>query len=222
MICITKHQTSGQKPHQTIRLWIIQSVAAAALGLLTSMSYGNNGDAEAGATKAATCAACHGPDGNSVVAMWPSIAGQHENYIATTLMAFKSGDRQDPVMGAQAMILQDQDIADLAAYYSQQSGARRTANPDLASAGERLYRGGNKETKVSACIACHGPKGRGNEPAGYPSLMGQHAVYTAKQLNDYKSGQRKSDGDRRMMRMITERLTNKEIQEVSAYIQGLR
>jgi cytochrome c553 len=125
-------------------------------------------------------------------------------------------------MSTQAINLTDQDIADLSAYYAEQSGARRTANKDLVDAGERLYRGGDKETSISACIACHGPTGRGNAPAGYPSLAGQHAVYTEKQLNDYKNDQRQTDGNSRTMRMITERLTNKEIKEVSAYIQGLR
>ncbi len=180
------------------------------------------GDAEAGKAKSATCMACHGPDGNSIVAQWPSIAGQHANYIEDTLQAFKSGLRSDPVMSAQAMPLNDQDIADLAAYYATQTGAKRTADPDLVSKGERAYRGGNKETSVSACIACHGPNGRGNAPAGYPSLTGQHAAYTEKQLNDYKNNVRKTDGDERVMRAIAERLTSAEIKEVAAYIQGLR
>ena len=192
------------------------------LSIATSVAYAAVGDAKSGASKAATCAACHGPNGNSVVAMWPSIAGQHESYIKDTLAAFKAGTRKDPVMGAQTQTLNEQDIADLAAYYAEQTGARRTADPTKAAAGERLYRGGNKETKASACIACHGPKGRGNEPAGYPSLTGQHAVYTAKQLNDYKNGQRESDGDTQIMRDIAKRLTTDEINEVAAYIQGLR
>ena len=203
-------------------LSIYRLVAALLIGLLTTTSVLAEGDAEAGAAKAATCTACHGPNGNSIVAMWPSIAGQHESYIRKTLQAFKDGTRTDPVMAAQAMTLSDEDIADLAAYYSAQTGTRRTANAELADEGERLYRGGNKDTSVSACIACHGPKGRGNEPAGYPSLTGQHADYTAKQLNAYKNDQRKSDGDTRMMRMIAERMTAKEIAAVSAYIQGLR
>ncbi len=214
MICFTKDQPVIRA---TCRIF-----AALLFSVVTTVSFAAGGDAKAGESKAATCAACHGPNGNSVVAMWPSIAGQHESYIADTLGAFKAGTRKDPVMGAQALALNEQDIADLAAYYAEQTGTRRTADPKLAPAGERLYRGGNKETSISACIACHGPNGRGNGPAGYPSLAGQHAVYTAKQLNDYKSGQRESDGDTRIMRGIAERLTADEINEVAAYIQGLR
>jgi cytochrome c553 len=161
-------------------------------------------------------------DGNSVNPQWPSIAGQHASYLTSTLHAFKNGDRKDVLMGSQASILSDQDIADVAAYYSSQTATKRTANPELARTGERIYRGGDKETSVSACIACHGPTGRGNAPAGYPSLTSQHSVYTAKQLNDYKKGARVSDGDTQMMRNITARLSQDQIDAVAAYIQGLR
>jgi cytochrome c553 len=179
------------------------------------------GDAAAGKDKSGTCAACHGADGNSANPTWPSIAGQNEAYIVATLEAFKAGERTDPVMGAQANPLSDADIADLAAYFSAQTPKRRTANPQLAELGKRIYQGGIKETSVSACIACHGPTGAGIEPAAYPALAGQHAPYTAKQLNDYKSGARTSDGDAQIMRNITARLTQQEIEAVAAYIQGL-
>jgi cytochrome c553 len=204
-----------------IRIATLMTVAV----VISAVSYAAvaaDGDAEAGKAKSAICTACHGPNGNSVVATWPSIAGQHANYLEASLLAFRSGERGDPVMGTQALNLSDQDIADLAAYYAAQSGARRTANTERAARGERLYRGGNKDTDTSACIACHGPTGRGNAPAGYPSLTGQHAVYTEKQLNDYKNNLRKTDGDTGPMRMIAERLTNEEVQDVAAYIQGLR
>ena len=181
-----------------------------------------SGDAAAGAARAATCAACHGMDGNSINPQWPSIAGQHESYLRGTLNDFKSGARKDVLMGSQALALSDQDIADLAAHFAAQTATRRTADPQIAETGERLYRGGDKETSVSACIACHGPAGRGNAPAGYPSLTGQHAAYTAKQLADYKSGNRVTDGDIQIMRDIVARLNQEQIDAVAAYIQGLR
>ncbi len=180
------------------------------------------GDVAAGQQKAATCVACHGMDGNSVNPQWPSLAGQHANYIADTLVAFKTGKRSDVLMNAQAMILQDSDLADVSAYFAAQTPTQRTADPALADAGERLYRGGDIENGVSACIACHGPSGRGNAPAGYPSLTGQHAFYTAKQLNDYKSGARTSDGDQQIMRNVSAVLSQEQIDAVAAYIQGLR
>jgi cytochrome c553 len=180
------------------------------------------GDAEAGAARSAACGACHGADGNSVNPQWPSIAGQNATYIANTLRAFQDGTRSDVLMTAQAQSLSDQDIENLAAYFAVQKPTGRTADPKLAEAGERLYRGGNKETNLTACIGCHGPTGSGNEPAGYPSLTGQHATYTAKQLGDYQSKTRKSDGGTQIMRNVAARLTQNEINSLAAYIQGLR
>ena len=179
------------------------------------------GSASAGADKAGTCAACHGMDGNSVNPQWPSLAGQNANYIVATLQAFKEGTRSDVLMGAQAAGLSAQDMADLAAHFAGQTPARRTADPALAEAGARLYRGGDMDAEISACMACHGPTGRGNGPAAYPALAGQHAAYTQKQLNDYKNGTRKSDGDSQIMRNITARLSQDEIEAVAAYMQGL-
>jgi cytochrome c553 len=180
------------------------------------------GDATAGANKAASCGACHGADGNSVNPSWPSLAGQNEAYLIGTLKAFQDGSRSDPLMSAQANNLNDQDIEDLAAYFATQNATGRTADPALAETGERLYRGGNAESNLTACIGCHGPTGSGNAPAGYPSLSGQHSTYTAKQLKDYQSGSRKSDGNAQIMRNVAARLTQDEINALAAYIQGLR
>lgn len=179
------------------------------------------GSAEAGQAKALVCTACHGPDGNSVNPEWPSLAGQNQAYLIRTLQAFKTGERSNPLMSAQAMTLTDQDIADVAAYYSAQPLQRKTADPKLATDGERLYRGGNKETGVSACIACHGPTGHGNSPAAYPAIGGQHASYIASQLRAYRTGQRSSDLNQ-MMRNTSARLTDAEIDAVASFVQGLR
>jgi cbb3-type cytochrome c oxidase subunit III len=195
--------------------------AAYAIAMLLAQPAAAAGDPEAGASKAATCSACHGVDGNSVNPQWPSLAGQNAEYIVVTLQAFKDGTRSDILMTAQAANLSEQDIADLAAYFAAQTPAKRTAERDLVAAGQALYRGGDKENQVSACIACHGPTGQGIAPAGYPALAGQHAAYTAKQLNDYQSGKRTSDGDAQIMRNITARLSQEEIKAVAAYLQGL-
>lgn len=76
------------------------------------------GDAAAGKTKSATCVACHGPAGISANPMWPNLAGQKEMYLAKQLKDFKAGTRNDPVMSSMAKPLSDDDIANLAAYYS--------------------------------------------------------------------------------------------------------
>lgn len=180
------------------------------------------GSAEAGQAKSVACSACHGMGGNSLNPEWPSLAGQHENYLVKALQSFKSGERQNVLMSGMAMPLTDQDMADLAAYFSQQKRAGNVADPSLVSAGERLYRGGNKDTGVPACLACHGPTGQGNPAAGWPSIAGQHASYAAAQLVAYRGKQRSTDGGTQMMRNVSATLTDDEIKAVTSYIQGLR
>ncbi len=200
--------------------------AIALLALFASQVQADSlveGSAENGETKSLPCTACHGPAGNSSNAMWPNIAGQNAPYILDQLKAFKDGNRQDPLMSGQAMVLGDQDMADLAVYYEGlQAAAQSVKNPASVNRGEALYRGGDSDSGVAACIACHGPTGNGNPAAKYPALRGQHAEYTAKQLRDYKSGARVSDGSTRMMRDIAERLSEEDIAALSSYVQGLR
>ena len=182
-----------------------------------------DGSAEDGKAKALTCTACHGPEGNSSSALWPNIAGQNASYTRAQLMAFKDGSRVDPLMSSQAMLLSDRDMADLAVYFESLPGAAQAfADASLVARGEALYRGGNKETGAAACMACHGPTGRGNPAALYPALQGQHAAYTAKQLNAYADGTRETDGKTRIMRDIAARLDKDDIEALASYVQGLR
>jgi cytochrome c553 len=181
------------------------------------------GSAEDGKGKSLTCSACHGADGNSVNPMWPNIAEQHSNYVFEQLQAFKTGTRSDILMSAQTLALAEQDMRDLAAYFeSQQAAARPVADPATVDSGEQLYRGGDEAAGIPACVACHGPTGRGNPAASYPSLRGQYATYTAKQLRDYASGARKSDGPTKVMRDIAQRLSEKDIVDIASYVQGLQ
>jgi cytochrome c553 len=182
-----------------------------------------DGSAEAGKARSITCAACHGPDGNSANPAWPSIAGQNAPYMVKQLQAFKSGSRTDPLMTGQAMPLSEQEMRDLAVYYASQVPApKAVATPESVNKGEALYQGGNAEDRVAACLACHGPTGRGNPAAAYPMLKGQHATYTATQLRNYATGQRKSDAPTRVMRDIAAGLDEDDIVAVASYIQGLR
>ena len=195
---------------------VLLSGAAWAQGLV-------DGSAEAGKAKALTCGACHGPDGNSVNPVWPSIAGQHPTYIVEQLQAFKSGTRTEPLMLGQTMLLTDDDMRNLAVYFSGLTTATKViADPATLDYGQRLYRGGSRENSTPACIACHGPNGRGNPAAGYPSLKGQYAAYIAKQLREYASGERRSDGATRVMRDIAAKLSEEDIVAVSSYVQGLQ
>ncbi|MDV3237326.1 MAG: cytochrome c4 [Gammaproteobacteria bacterium] len=178
-------------------------------------------DATAGKAKAAACASCHGADGNSPNPEWPSLAGQHAKYIAKQLKNFKDGDRSNPLMSPMAAGLSEEDMADIAAYFSSQTLAGGKADPALVDAGEKVYRGGNATTGVAACMACHGPNGAGNPQANFPSLSGQHAAYTVLQLKAFRAGQRANDAGK-MMQNIAARMTDQEIEAVASYIQGLR
>lgn len=199
-----------------MRMLLALAAAAAALGMNdTALAEGS---VEAGQQKSAVCMACHGPDGNSLNPEWPNLAGQHAGYIAAQLEAFKSGERQNPLMTPMAIGLSEQDMLDLAAYYAAQSPAALEADPALADAGRKLYVGGDQESGVSACIACHGPTGRGNPLAQYPVIAGQHATYAAIALRAYASGERANT----MMQEIAARMSAEDIAAVSAYIQGLR
>jgi cytochrome c553 len=181
------------------------------------------GSAEAGKASALTCTACHGSEGNSSSPMWPNLAGQNAPYLLAQLRAYKDGSRSDPLMTGQAMMLSDEAMADLAVYFESLPAAVQTiADEKLLDSGEALYRGGDKKEEASACLACHGPSGRGNPAAKYPALKGQHAAYTAKQLNDYASGTRTSDGKTHMMRDIAANLDKDDIAALSSYVQGLK
>jgi cytochrome c553 len=178
------------------------------------------GDAEAGKAKAATCMACHGPDGNSAAPNFPKLAGQHASYIAKQLADYKSGARQNAMMSPMAAPLSEQDMLDLAAFYASQEVQIGTAAEDKVELGEAIYRAGNMATGVSACAACHGPTGTGNAMANFPSLQGQHATYTVDQLKQFRAGARANDAGS-MMRSVAGKMTDAEIEAVAEYIQGL-
>ena len=179
------------------------------------------GDPSAGEAKAAICASCHGPAGNSVNPEWPKLAGQHAKYTAKQIRDFKAGvTRNNALMAPMIAGLSDQDIEDIAAYYAAQSGTGGFASKDLHALGERIYRGGNMESGVPACIACHGPRGAGNDPAGFPRVAGQHATYTAMQIEDWRAENRANDPNE-MMADAVRYLTPREVKAVSEYIAGL-
>jgi cytochrome c553 len=196
------------------------------VGLLSALVGGDSlaqtGSAEAGQAKSAICASCHGVDGNSVTPEWPSLAGQHESYIVRQLEAYRSGERQDVGMQNFAAMLTEQDMRDIAAYFSSQPPRAKGADPALVGLGEEIYRGGLPDRAVPACIACHGPTGSGNPLAAYPRVGSQHATYTLATLRAYSSGERRSDGEAQTMRNVAEHLLEDEMRAVASYLQGLR
>jgi cytochrome c553 len=172
------------------------------------------------------CAACHGADGNSVAATNPKIAGQFAEYLHKQLadykpQAGKKPARDNPIMTPMVANLSEDDIKSLAAYYAGQKLTPAAASDkDLATLGQKIWRGGIPSSNVPACAGCHGPAGAGI-PAQYPRLSGQFAEYTAAQLKAFKEGGRANDPNG-MMRGVAARLTEREIQAVSQYAAGLR
>ena len=179
------------------------------------------GDAAAGQAKTAVCGACHGPDGNSMAPNFPKLAGQGDRYLLKQLHEIKDGKRQVLEMTGLLTNLNDQDLADIAAYYSSQKNSVGAADPALVARGEALFRGGDLQKGMPACTGCHSPDGQGNAAAGFPHLGGQHASYIEKQLTDFREGERTNDGDSMIMRGIAAKMSNKDIKALASYIQGL-
>ena len=189
--------------------------------LMTGVSaQGIAGDPAAGEAKAQACVACHGADGNSANSGFPSLAGQVPGYIAGQLAAFQSGKRANAIMMGLAQPLSAEDMADLDAWYASQTIAPRSISEDqlaLASEGESLYRGGSAELAVPACMACHGPAGRGM-PSNYPRVAGQWPEYLEGQLLAFKSGERAG----KIMGPIAHRLSAQQIYALSVYMSALQ
>ena len=181
------------------------------------------GDIAKGKEKSATCVACHGESGVSVSPIWPKLAGQHESYLSSQLHEFKKGmdgKRNNAIMYGISMTLSDEDIDDLSAYYASLVKSIGTTEDKSFKLGQNIYRGGNMEYKIQACIACHGPNGDGNGPAAIPVLSGQHAEYIYSQLKNFQASIRSNDSNK-MMRNIVHRMTDEEMKAVSQYIEGL-
>jgi cytochrome c553 len=195
---------------------------ASSLVLVSLQSFAQ-GDPAAGEAKAAICAACHGADGNSAVPNWPKLAGQHQQYLVRQATLIKANARPVPEMMGITPGLTEQDILDISAFYSKQTSAGGVADETKVILGERIYRAGNAESGVPACMSCHGPAGEGNPFSGYPALAGQHAVYTANMLTRFRDGENWGEGDApsQIMNGSAARLTDQEIEAVASYIQGL-
>lgn len=196
-----------------------------ALAALCLAAPSEAGDAAAGAQKAAVCMACHGANGTSVNPEWPNLAGQHEGYVAEQLAQFKAGARVNALMSPMAAALTEADMEDLGAHFARQTPAGLEADPSNWKAGEKLYRGGDLgvdgKRGLPACIACHGPQGKGNAPARYPALRAQHGVYAYNQLKAFADGTRKTPGND-IMQVIAKKLTDEEMRALASYLQGLR
>lgn len=179
------------------------------------------GDAAAGQAKTAVCGACHNPDGNSLAPNFPKLAGQGERYLDKQLHDIKTGKRVVLEMTGMLEPFNDQDLADIASYFASQKGSVGAADPKLVERGRALFNGGDLSKGMPACTGCHSPDGAGIALAGFPHLSGQHAQYISKQLTDFREGNRTNDGDAMTMRSIASKLSNKDVEALASYIQGL-
>jgi len=192
----------------------------------------------------ATCAACHGSDGNGPIPDYPKLAGLGEKYLLKQLHNIQAaqkanggempeGARDVPLMAGLLVNMSDSDLEAIAAYFANQNLAMSGASAnvkvklntgesvDSLPLGENLYRYGNQRTGVPACSGCHSPTGAGNAPAGYPRLGGQYSKYVAQQLRNFRGGERTNDGESQVMRQVAELLSDAEITAVANYISGL-
>lgn len=189
------------------------------------------GNAAAGAGKAAVCAACHGANGLSVVPQFPSLAGQSATYTYVQLQAFKDGWRDNAVMAGQVATLSDQDMRDLAAHYAAMA-PKATQSPDPASRGGQLYHDGDSALGIPACQGCHGPDGHGPRPdpsstapqpawSTFPALAGQPADYVLAQLKAYHDGSRKGSSNTEVMHGAVTNLGEQDMQALATYISTM-
>ncbi|MBD1567172.1 c-type cytochrome [Vibrio sp. SA48] len=197
------------------------------LSLLASCSVWAQGSIEAGKAKSQTCVACHGADGNSLITTYPKLAGQHAKYMEKQLIELRLGmtsggkqGRYDPVMSGMAMPLSDEDISDLSAYFASLPISANSTPEDIVKTGKALYSGGDAERGLTACIACHGPRGNGTELSGFPKISGQHADYIKAQLQKFREGSRNNDMNG-MMQDVAKKLTDADIEILSKYVGGL-
>ena len=179
------------------------------------------GDPKSGESKVAVCSACHGADGNSVVGLWPSLAGQNEKYLLKQLRLVKSGDRLIDSMVGLLDNLDDSDLEDISAFYASKKNKVGQVEESKLELGRKLYYAGNLEKGVPSCSACHSPRGLGNGPAAYPLLSGQQPDYVAKALKDYRSGERINEDPSKIMAAIAYKLDDTEIEALSSFVHGL-
>ena len=213
----------------------VETLPLEAVNALAELATTKPGNAQNGATLAGTCAACHGLDGKSTLPeLYPNMGGQSEKYMAHQLALFKSGERPSPIMQPFASMLSAQDMRDVGAYYAGQGSSAGSADDTVATAGpyeglkiyevgEQLYRRGDFERGLPACMAWQGPTGAGNPGPAYPHVGGQHAWYTAKRLEEYRTGStpQRQDDMFQIMASIASQLTDEEIGALSSYLQGL-
>ena len=186
--------------------------------LFSNIAYAS--DIAKGQAKSVVCAACHAVDGNSAIAANPKLAGQSAKYLVKQLHDFKSGKRANAIMAPMAAMLNDEDIENVAAYYASQKVQHMAVDDKYIAVAEKLYRGGDSDRDIPACIACHSATGEGMAAAGFPAIGGQHPAYTIATLKAFRSGDRASDANE-VMRDVVAKMSDTQIEALAYYLAGL-
>jgi cytochrome c553 len=186
-------------------VWTVVALACASLASTTVPAQDQplQGDAKHGKAISYTCLGCHGIEGyKNAYPMYsvPKLEGQHPEYLAAALQAYRSGDRSHITMHDQASTLSDQDIADIAAYF---------AGKPLVSQGKPA---GTPPQAATLCVSCHGQDGVSIAPT-YPSLAGQHEDYIARALDEYRKGGRKNP----IMKGFAATLKDEDVDVIAKY-----
>lgn len=200
-------------------------LTALALSLSFSLpAWALDGDANRGQVAAAVCTACHQADGSGMNMpggeSWPRLSGLDAQYIYKQMQDFQEGKRKNATMLPFANMLNDQQMKDVAVYYSQlpatagQGGNQ--ADAELLAWGEQLATRGDWDRYIVPCSSCHGPGNRG-AGADFPGIAGQHAGYLEQTLKDWQSQTRDND-PLHLMAAIAERMNDRDIQAVSAWL----
>ncbi len=196
------------------------SALGAAIVLVMGLALAGSSAADDAKTIATTnCNSCHGEGGNSVIPMFPNVAGLQEEYIAKQLWNYKSGQRKSDIMSPVVEKLMPEDIPLLAAYYSGQKMNRGSSvDKQAIERGKQIYFNGNDDSGLPPCVGCHEPEGSGHH--GYPRLGGQQAQYVVQELKNFAAGGRTNDVSR-YMRVIAKRMSEAEMRSVAEYLAGL-
>jgi cytochrome c553 len=178
------------------------------------------GNPAAGRDKSQLCQGCHGEFGNSTEPLVPKLAGQYGKYIAKELRNYQAGVRTHQIMNAMAGTINDDDLADIAAYFASQPKMKGTGAPNN-EAGKNLFIKGDINRKMVACINCHGVTGKGLTPntSMFPVLGGQQKEYLRKQLMNFRDVDR-TNSPNGIMNKITNKLTDQEIEALADYLSA--
>jgi cytochrome c553 len=204
-------------------LFALAVALVASVTVCTAQAQDVKGDPKAGQKKNAMCIGCHGIVGYQAsfpeVHKVPKISGQSEKYIAASLNAYKKGERKHPSMRGISESLTDQDIADLAAFYSASGVPSEAAGPVKTAQGETPVAA---LIAKGACTSCHGDNFSKPIDASYPKIAGQHNDYLFVALKSYKSESNSKVGrNNAVMGGVAKQFTQAELKLMANYIGKL-